>query len=541
MKGLRFIRKNKRPGITGFVLLTVLGFLILPGFSQANDGNLDLGFSGDGKVVTDFSPVRAWAEAVAIQGDGKIVAVGIVESDFTIIRYEADGDLDATFGSGGIVRLSLSPTDYAIATAVALQPDNKIVVAGRAIGSPIPRLDFALVRLNSDGSLDSSFGAGGKVITFLSADDEGISAMKIQPDGKIVVAGFTQSPNLTFALARYNSNGSLDSSFGMGGIVATVFFAPNGVRQSAEGYDVALQPDGKIVVAGLIQSGAYGDFGLARYNSNGTLDSTFGYQGVVTTDFSLCDDRAWSLALQGDGKLVAAGRACNQFGVARYLSSGELDSTFGMGGRVTTHVDPVAIYDEAQDVVMQRDGKILVGGQAFNAAGNYDFALVRFLTDGTLDPSFGLAGKLTTDFNESDVINDLALQADGKIVAAGYSDYTFTSGPKPNFALARYLNVIDPFNLCIQDESSGGILKINTPTGDYQFTNCHGVVLSGAGSLTKRGSTITLQHSALDRRVMARIDGVRATASIQLLSQGLSFTITDRNITNNSCACGGQP
>jgi uncharacterized delta-60 repeat protein len=245
-----------------------------------------------------------------------------------------------------------------------------------------------------------------------------------QPDGKIVAAGQGGS-DFDFAVARYNPDGSLDPSFGSGGSVTTDF----GGSEAATA--VAIQADGKIVTTGSTFSAGVQKFALARYSATGSLDPSFGSGGTVTTDFGLGSGFGGALAVQSDGKIVAAGRAGSDFVLARYNGDGSPDAGFGSGGNVTTDFGGV-VFDAAFAVALQANGKIIVAGSAFSFPAA-DFALARYNPDGSLDPSFGSGGKVTTDFGGFDVAFGVALQPDGKIVAAGQG------GSGSDFALARYL------------------------------------------------------------------------------------------------------
>src|SRR6266568_281258 len=232
----------------------------------------------------------------------------------------APGDLDATFCTGGKVTTDFAG-DSDHARAVAIQTDGKIVAAGKATNSRRGGEDFALARYNPNGTLDTTFGTGGKVTTDFAGDADQAFALVLQTDGKIVAAGEATSSRRgeDFALARYNPNGTLDTTFGVGGKVTTDF-----AGNTDRAFGVALQTDGRIVAAGEATAGYRGeDFALARYNSNGTLDTTFGTGGKVITDFAGDTDRAFALALQTDGQIVAAGEAKTQtkedFALARYL------------------------------------------------------------------------------------------------------------------------------------------------------------------------------------------------------------------------------
>jgi uncharacterized delta-60 repeat protein len=348
-----------------------------------SNGTLDTGFGTGGKVTTDFGGIYEGARSVALQGDGRIVvaggsALGFYDN-FALARYLSDGTLDTSFGTGGKVITSFGEVSSE-ASSVAVQPDGKIVAAGYA--NIDGNGDFALVRYNSNGTLDTTFGTGGKVITDFGFLQQGYSyafgySVAVQLDGKIVVAGVAYiGPGRDFALARYNSNGTLDNSFGTGGKVMSDF-----TRDDAA-FSVAVQPDGKIVLAGMSDVARGFGFALVRYNSNGTLDASFGTGGKVTTDFGLLDQgfsNAYvaSLAVQPDGGFVAAGRVYINggfhSGMARYNSDGTLDASFGTGGKVTADFHGPYDYDQFGSVVVQLDGKIVVV-----VSGLGDFTLVRY-------------------------------------------------------------------------------------------------------------------------------------------------------------------
>jgi uncharacterized delta-60 repeat protein len=257
--------------------------------------------------------------------------------------------------------------------SVAIQADGKIVVAGTsAIGFAY---DFAVVRYNSDGSLDTTFNGTGKVITDIGGtNDQGFS-VAIQADGKIVVAGLSAINSLNdFAIVRYNSDGSLDTSFNGTGKVTTPIGSGDDMA-----FSVALQDDGKIIAAGQSLTGSYYDFAVVRYNSDGSLDTSFNGTGKVTTAIGSADDHGNCVAIQGDGKIVVAGTSfigsSNDFAVVRYNSDGSLDAAFNGTGKVTTDITGL---DYASSVALQGDGKIVVAGGTSDGS-NYDFALVRYL------------------------------------------------------------------------------------------------------------------------------------------------------------------
>jgi uncharacterized delta-60 repeat protein len=282
------------------------------------DGSLDTNFSGDGKqttVVGGFG--EGGASGVALQSDGKIVAVGTTNqfgshtSSFELARYRLNGSLDPSFSGDGTQTTELDFGEVAGARGVAIQADGKIIAVGEAFDSAA----FALARFNPNGSLDTSFSGDG-----LQTTDFGVGAfgrkVAVQGDGKIVAVGWnTPGETADFALARYNANGSLDTSFSGDGLQTTDFFYGDG----DQAFDVAIQANGRIVAVGVARGGATGeDFALARYNTNGTLDTSLSGDGRKRTNFG-GSDSAFGLALQGDGRIVAVGAANEEFALARYL------------------------------------------------------------------------------------------------------------------------------------------------------------------------------------------------------------------------------
>jgi uncharacterized delta-60 repeat protein len=276
----------------------------------------------------------------------------------------------------------------------------------------------------------------------------------------------------------------------------------------------------------------------------GDLDLTFGSGGKVTTNFPgvVNVDNGHDVAIQSDGKIVVAGltltniSAAHDFALARYNTDGSLDSSFGVGGRVNTQIIAADFaFAQVNDVVIQGDGKIVAAGGALGFGTFADFALARYNTDGSLDTSFGVGGKVTTDFSGfGDEVFGAALQGDGKIVVAG----TATS-INSDFAVARYNGDSLSFDICLQDESNGNRLLLNTATGDYLFTTCRGVTVGGRARLTQQGCAVSFQHLSNSGRVTARIDSCarRGSASFQSRSLGRTLTIIDRNTADNACSC----
>ena len=402
--------------------------LALSASTPAAPGDLDPTFGSGGIVLTSgltsggvsFQLYQAWA--MAIQPDGKIVVVGegirnppsVLNWDFAVVRYNPDGSLDTSFGGTGIVVTQLS-VNFDGATSVAIQADGKIVVAGGRY----------VVRYNPNGSLDTSFNGTGIVTT----PSVGVLSLAIQPDGKIVVAGSSiNGSTLSIALVRYNADGSLDTTFNGTGKVIT----PGGGATS-----VAIQADGKIIAAGESQDGLPA-FTLVRYHADGTPDTSFNGTGKVSTPVGNARSGASDLAIQPDGKIVAAGYSLAahdnwrsaDFAVVRYNPGGSLDTSFGGTGKILI---PDSELDYAYSVAIQPNGKIVVAGSRGNIA--YKSAVVRLNPNGSPDTSFNGTGKVSTSFGYAyDHLSSVAIQADGKIVVAG------DTGPEDfkDFVVARY-------------------------------------------------------------------------------------------------------
>ncbi len=422
----QLLRQKLSFGLVAFGL-----FLWSAAAISAAPGNLDLTFGNGGKVVTPIGSDNDYSFGASIQSDGKIVLAGETfngtNRDFALARYNTNGSLDTAFGSGGKVVTPIGSGDES-AGDLAIQSDGKIIVAGYSYNAN-SLIDFALVRYNTDGSLDNSFGIGGKVVTSFGSVGSDLviaHAIAIQSDGKIVAAGRSFGDFNKFAIARYNTDGSLDTSFGSGGKLTTQISGTS----NDEAYAVAIQSDGKIVAAGRSFNGANYDFAIIKYNTNGSLDTAFGTGGKVTTNINN-NDNALAVAIQSDNKIVVGGHSVSpngegDFTITRYKTDGSLDTSFGSGGKVTTDISN---NDLAYAMTIQSNGRILLGGIV-----NGNFALARYNTDGSLDTSFGSGGKVVTPIGNGGIINALVIQSDGKIVAAGYS----SNGTNVDFALARY-------------------------------------------------------------------------------------------------------
>ncbi len=386
-----------------------------------NAGLPDPSFGVDGQVTTSFPPGSfSVAQDVAVEPDGKIVVVGsVVETTVSgtgLVRYKADGSLDSTFGTGGVVFVS----GMSAVSRIALLPDGKIVTVG-----------VDLARFTANGSLDTTFGNAGLVHLSSPGSD-----LALQPDGKVVIVGAD--------LQRFRADGSLDTSFGTGGQV------PVGAPASG----VALQSDGRIVVAA-------GHL-LARFNSDGSPDTTFGMSGKVTPSFTATD-----VAVQADDRIVAAGSApdtslnfqATDFAVGRFNVNGSTDVTFGNNGVATAQLFNGT--NAATSVLVQPDDKIVAVGNVVGAAGRTFFGLVRYDPNGTLDASFGSSPGQTLTLGNG--ANGAALRTDGRIVAVGgqiagdfFLVQSYTADPPISDANQRFLTQVY-LDLLQRQPDAGGL------------------------------------------------------------------------------------
>jgi uncharacterized delta-60 repeat protein len=435
------------------IVLAPAAALAVVSLAAGAAGELDPTFGSGGEVLTEIGGTGNVDVAldVAIQRDGKLVASGYTTGGgfgFALARYNPDGSLDTSFGDGGKV---VTATSGGAGWAVALQQDGKIVVAGETLENGGD--EFALARYNTDGSLDTSFGTGGRVVTNVGGLASVAFDVAIQRNGKIVAAGFAlvsggpppTTEHADFALVRYNPDGTLDTGFGDGGEVTTEIGDGGSVAEA-----LAIQWNGKIVVAGTSTGSSDSDFALARFTDHGSLDTSFGTNGEVTTDISGSQsfDVAKALALQRNGRIVVAGSSNagsgDDFALARYTNRGRLDTSFGTDGKVTSDVSGSSRDDAAEAVAIQRNGKIVAAGSAWSGpndpfSGAEDSAVARFNADGRLDASFGSVGKVVTDVggtgSDDDVAAAVAIQRDQKLVTAGFALGEFFG----DFALVRYL------------------------------------------------------------------------------------------------------
>lgn len=486
--------------------------------AHATDGTLDPTFGTAGITTTNIT-TYAFAYSTAVQVDGKIVVVGQHSpsgsgGDFLVARYNTNGTLDATFGTAGITITNFGSSSSG--SSVVIQADGKILVAGYSNERGGNR-DFAVLRYNTNGTLDATFGTAGITTTNVGSNGTG-SSMALQTDGKILVAGYFGSvSNKNFVIVRYNTNGTLDTTFGSAGITTTDL---GGVDTASS---MAILPNGKILVAGRSFDR---NFAIVRYNANGTLDTTFGTAGITTTSFNAGSAVGNSMALQRDGKIIVVGGIWlgNRWIIvmARYNTDGTLDTSFGTAGTITTDLNADS---NGYSVAVQPDGKIIVVGD-FDAtvSWDYDFALLRYNANGTIDTTFDTDGLVTTDFGGSDSGSTMAMQADGKIVVVGG---TWLNNAY-QFALARYNTTPLAATLATSSPTFSSATITFTVTGtetidcatlstvagvDFDLTGITAITAITQASLTE--CTISATSSATS-------DGVPVTSSLAASS---SFSV----------------
>ena len=381
-------------------------------------GALDRSFGINGFVTSSGGNIDDEANALSIQLDGKLLVAGSssngIGSVFTVLRYNPDGTPDRFWGSGGVTT-AFSQSADAQANALVTQGDGTVIAVG--YGNNGKNKDFAVARFTPSGVPDGAFGAGGLIATPIGSSDDIATAVAVQSDGRIVVAGYSLGTYDHFALTRYLTNGTLDHEFGVGGIVQTQVGTSHNFAQA-----VAVQKDGKILAAGNSLTGGNYQFAVVRYKPDGTPDSAFGNAGVVLTPIETASF-GYALAVQGDGRFIVAGYAYDNgaysIALVRYDSSGALDQTFGSNGSVETRIGSANVF--AYSVAIDSIGRIIAGGQVQDGS-RYQFTLVRYTANGRVDSTFGDNGILLTHTGISNGYGrSVAIQKDGKIDFAGFS------------------------------------------------------------------------------------------------------------------------
>ena len=430
----------KRAGTLVIVSILMIAFTNV---SAQNAGTLDPAFGVAGLVTTSVGTGHTWGYTMMLQNDNKIIVAG--NSMFngyvanTLVRYLADGGIDSSFGNNGIV---LTQTGLVSSvTSLALQSNNKIVASGYTFLND-STIYFTVLRYNADGTSDASFGNAGVVLVDVENSSYTYN-VAINAIGKIIISGYSKlNNNMGVALVQLNTDGSLDTSFGNGGLSIHHFTESADV----EAWAMAMQADGKIVTTGLIYDNIleYNKIAVIRFNTDGSLDPSFATGGIakisVSSGSANHDDFANAIAIQPDGKIIIAGDSyispITHFALLRLTSTGELDTTFGLGGIALTDIGNAE--NSAYGVTVQADGKIVAVGECRDniVSGGGNFAMARYNNDGSPDMTFGNGGKVMTDFGGADdyayCVKELT---DGKLIVSGIAK----NGDYYNFALARYV------------------------------------------------------------------------------------------------------
>jgi len=421
------------------ILIIIISCACFLTTNYAQPGMLDVSFDTDGIVVTDVDSNWDIAYDIALQNDGKIVAAGLVtigaEYTMGVFRYFTNGSLDTSFGNGGIVSIDFdTASQFNEAYSVAIQPDGKIIVAGSAeINAD---RGFAVARLNVNGSLDNSFDGDGKKVVQLGVPGYMDAARKVLMDasGNIILVGDMQTTSWgrDFALLKLHTNGSIDTTFGLNGVASANFSGLDDVAHAS-----VILMDGRIAVGGTTMVFSNTDYGLAVFTANGILDNSFSGNGRLNTDFGAGNDEAFDIKQQGDGKILLAGSSTiftsKDITAARYLLNGDLDTNFSNNGKFITTINTSG-DDEARSILIQPDNYFILGGYTTNSSSS-DFALLRIDYNGIPDSSFGTNALVTTNIlgGQYNEIYDLAIQSDYKILAAG-----ITATTDIDVALTRY-------------------------------------------------------------------------------------------------------
>lgn len=429
------------------------------------NGTLDTSFDNDGKAKTNFDSSNDECTILLAQPDGKHIAIGTkiytepnntFHKDIALARYTNEGRLDSTFGNAGKV-ISVFGQNLNYINNAVLQPDGKIVVSNNSFAYPATAYTYELIRYNSNGSLDSTFGTNGKVITEFET-----KSLLTQTDGKIIAISlsFDTLNNIFLTLKRYTNNGILDNTFDNDGSVSIMgnYNVP---------FTSIIQPDGKIIVS-LNATDTLGQVGtyLTRFNTDGSLDNTFLSSFLNMYSINNSTFYPKSMFIQSDGKIILAGKRVSfigavdvyEFAAVRYNTSGSIDTMYGANGIFSGYLGSYYTpYNIIQSIILQPDGKYVVALGKFEyfpatpTPNTYDFVIVRFDTTGNYDNTFGTGGTLTSAFyNKYDEAFSMNLQSDNKIVIAGTTDI----GINRDFALVRLNNNIDP---CLLGSTSNNI------------------------------------------------------------------------------------
>ncbi len=413
--------------------------LVGRGTVWCQDGTLDPTFDGDGRVITTLGTFDDAVYGIAMQRDQRIVVVGQTYQEdrycIFVARYLLNGAPDASFGTNGVTITAIGAGD-AKARAVTIQTDGAIVVAGLSVLGA--REVLTVARYNDKtGDLDKTFNGTGIVQTPVGSGYSAAHAVTLDAEGRIMAAGYGQSgQDYVMAVVRYKENGELDPTFGSSGIVTTQFSTGSDMA-----YGIVIAGPDDIIVAGTSSPlGSNSDVAIVKYKASGELNGAFGLAGKYRhSSVGSFNEWGFGLAVQRDGKPIIVGHTSSLIHdvlVTRYTQNGQLDPEFGVNGIVTSDYGTGSDQGEASTVVLQSDDKIVVAGLR-NFGSKTDFALMRYMPNGSVDRTFGDTGSVSTDFgNSDDGGRAIAMQFDGKILVAGQSH----NGTQGRIAIARYNN-----------------------------------------------------------------------------------------------------
>lgn len=438
-------------------LTTMLTLLFLCTYVNAQVGSLDVSFNSNGYAINPQSPTNDdYGNSLAVQSDGKVlVTIAVPEQYFKILRYRLDGTLDPGFGSGGVVTIRQGTNNTAQSHAIALQSDGKIIVGGYTWSAN--NNDFALVRLKTDGVVDSTFGTDGWVYTNMkgittSGGDDQIRKLVVLADNSIIAAGYSHNTqDKDFAIAKYDANGALITGFGTNGKVFLDIYNEDFIT------GLAVTSTGKIVVIGNSDFSVDSDITIAQYTAAGVADPGFnGGNALTLGNVNARNHEAYGLAVQSDDKIVVTGlmpapTSSKNIYVTRILPNGTFDPDFNGGAELSINYGSGVSNDEGRSVVVQSDGKILIAGitDALTPPSRYDVLLIRLNADGSFDTNFDTDGKAITSISaDNDFVHSVALYGP-RIYVTGATHYTGTG--TMDFYMATFVNDFNTLPIVLSD------------------------------------------------------------------------------------------
>ena len=475
------------------------------------------GANGDGSATTAIpGSLFDIGFKSTVQNDGKLIVVGssfFADNNISVARFNVDGTLDLTFGGGdGIAILDVGGSELAV--DVAVQSDGKIVVLGTT--DVVADSDLVVARFNADGTLDTGFDGDGYAITDVSGVDNA-GAVAIQTDDKIVIAGANAAGGNNFTVVRYDTDGSLDTSFDTDGIVDIDFGGSSFDQASA----ITIQTDGMIVVGGVSDN----QYALARLTVAGALDTSFDTDGLVITDFGAGNERISDLIVQSDGKIVAGGTANLDFALARYNTDGSLDTLFDTDGMQTSDMGAT---EQGYDLALTSSEKIVISGYT-DLIGSNDVMVQRYNSDGSIDATFNTVGTVISVVGVSHEYGySVDVLADDSVVVGGYSSpggfllNKYNEDGTPDTSFAPTTNLLDG-NPTFVEDGSAVVLDADVEVFDQE--------LSGGDDFG--GATLTLARNG----GAAAEDVFSATGNLVFNAGTLELSATNIGSYTNA---GGQ-